>query len=623
MSWFSNLVETYEGVLDIVGAADGKGNVLLPPNHMAAKTDICVTLDGNGHFRRAEKSSQTIMIPRTEDSSVRTSGIEPHPLHDQLGYLALNAKKREKYLTQLEKWSDCHPKVTAVYEYILGGTLLNDLQNTGIQTEDKLFVRFRVEISDDFTPDLWKDRSVARAWRNYLADTQSEDNTLCYATGEVARPIYKHPKGINPSVNGAKLISCNDEINYTYKGRFNKPEQANAISADASHKAHAMLKYLISTQRSKCDTQAVVAWAIGDGSTQPDPFKNSKDLYGIYANSNETESDKCIEIHSKLATDYAKKLGAALRGKGSAKNIDNKNMVRLVAVMAVDAATTGRMGITFYQELPENEYIERVITWHESCCWWFRWENRDYISAPSVDRIIAAVYGEPKGTSYKKIQKQAREKLLHCIVCGEPIDRGWVSATVARVSNPFSYDKGGSGWDKSEWEDAVSVTCAVVRKYYSQKKEEFSLELEKERADRDYLFGRLLAVADRLESHARHLQHLQTKGDDDIDKNDTDKCQTNGDDDTDKRPTNAVRYMPAFAAKPVRTWKLIFDQLNPYMQRMNGAEWYQQQIDEIMSLFDQEEFTDSTLSGKYLLGYSLQRRALRLRPKNKKRGRSQ
>ena len=85
-----------------------------------------------------------------------------------------------------------------------------------------------------------------------------------------------------------------------------------------------------------------------------------------------------------------------------------------------------------------------------------------------------------------------------------------------------------------------------------------------------------------------------------------------GKNDTDKRPTNAVRYMSAFAAKPFRTWELIYRQLSPYIQRLNGGEWYQRQIDEIMSLFNSNEFdNDKSLNGNYLMGYSLQRRALR------------
>jgi len=252
------------------------------------------------------------------------------------------------------------------------------------------------------------------------------------------------------------------------------------------------------------------------------------------------------------------------------------------------------------------------------------------------------VYGETKEKSYKKIQKQAhkekqkqvydpiqrraRERILHHIVCGEPFDFGWVSAATYRVSNPFSYQKQEGGWDKEKWENAMSVTCAIVRKYYIEKKEEFILELDTTLCDRDYLFGRLLAIADRLESHARYLQTKE----DDKEKHETKKDDTEEDDekkdeeekDDEKRPTNAVRYMPAFAVKPLRTWKLIFDQLNPYIQRLDGAEWYQSQIDEIMSLFGSDDFKDRALDGKYLLGYSLQRRAIYNEIKSKRGGKT-
>ena len=584
MSWFGSLIETYDRVSDIAGIPDAEDNVLLPYGHKTLNTHICVTLDGSGIFRRAEMSPVTIVVP----GSSRSNGIAPYPLHDNLEYLAMDEKKHKAYLEQLAAWSGCHPKVEAVRKYVEGGTLLNDLQEANVKTDDRLFVRFRVE-SDD-TPELWQDTTVAKAWQDYCTSIQRENRTLCYATGVISQSTAKHPNGINSSTNGAKLISIPSNKNFiTYQGRFTKPEQANAISADASHKAHAMLKYLIATQGHKCDTQAVVAWAIEDGQAQPDPFANS---FGIYNKTiEESGQEKLTEAQAEL--NYAKELSAALRSRGNKDGLTNWN--RRVAVMAVDAATTGRMGITFYQELGEDEYLDRIIDWHETCCWRFRRDKLDCVTAPSVNRIIAAVYGESKGEGYTKIQKQARERLLHMILCGEPLSRSWVSSAVTRVSNPFSYSKQDGGWDREKWLDAMGVVCAVARKFYYQKKEAFSLELETTRKERDYLFGRLLAIADRLESRARYEQM--------------------GKDDTDKRPTNAVRYMSAFVSKPMRTWALIFTQLNPYIRRLNGAEWYQRQIDEIMALFDPDEFNDKPLGGKYLLGYSLQRKALQAQNK--------
>jgi len=588
LSWFKNLTKTYDNVSEIVGIPDEKGNILLPPNHTTkSNSDVCVVIDSDGIFRSADPGKLTIPIPSTEDSESRSGrAVFPHPLHDQIGYLSTNEEKREKYLLQLGEWSELHPKVEAVRKYILNNTLIEDLQTCGIKTDEKMFVRFSVETLDDLTPNLWEDKTVSEAWQRYCKQKQSDETTLCYISGELLPITNKHPKNTNASTGNAKLISCNDNTNFTYKGRFSKPGQANAISIDASHKAHAMLKFLIATQGYKCDTQAIVTWAVDNGEAQPNLFEDS---LGIYGKTIETERETLIEAQSELDFDYAKKLNYAIRGHGNSENL--KNLNRLVAVIAVDAATTGRMAVTFYKDLQENEYIERIINWHETCCWHFRSKGKSYISAPSADRIIAAVHGAPKGEGYNKVKKQSRERILNIMLNGEKIGKAWLNASVNRVSNPFSYDKSDGGWDFYKWEAAINVACAIAKKHYLDNKEDFKLELEKTRNDRDYLYGRMLAIADKVESHARYLQDKKS--------------------DTDKRPTNAVRYMSAFAAKPFRTWEVIYHQLNPYFQRLNGGEWYQRELDEIMSLFKEGEYeNDKPLNGKYLMGYSLQRRAL-------------
>ncbi|NLN54772.1 MAG: type I-C CRISPR-associated protein Cas8c/Csd1 [Clostridiales bacterium] len=612
MNWFYNLVKTYDNVSQTAGIPDNKGNVLLPPNCMTKKTDIKVIIDGEGRFRDAENKNEEIVILCTEESQNRTSGICPHPLHEELSYLCFEDNKKKAYFNQLEQWKDYHPKVKAVYVYLNNNTLLDDLRSRNItvdiaelspykkdggrksekELQDEIykqFVCFSVEIPGDFTPNLWEDLPVTEAWQKFLNDNFSMINNLCYVTGEMEPIATLHPKGINTFTNGAKLISCNDYQNYTFRGRFTKPEQANSISAVASQKAHAMLKYLITTQGYKCDTQAIVAWAVDTGEAALDPFASSDELYGLVESERQqTETELVTKAKGILAIDYAKKLKNALEGFGDAEKL--RSTTRHIAVIAEDAITknSGRMSITFYQDLPENQYIDSIIIWHNECCWWFRENNKEFISAPSADKIIEVVYGELKGESYIKVKKQARQRILHNIVCGEHMDYGWVNAAVNRVSNPLSFTKKDGGWDKPEWDKAISIACAIVRKYYIDKKEEIPLELD-ELKDRSFLYGRLIAIADRIETHARYLQ-----------------C---GKDDQNKTSTNAIRYMPAFTAKPFSTWNIIYKQLNPYIQRLNGAEGYQRLIDDILSKFTYEEYiSDKSLDGKYLLGYSLQRR---------------
>ena len=576
MSWFSNLVETYDKCSELFAEVT-EGDYLLPIGHMWAYTNVRITIDVNGCFLRAEKYESSIAIPCSLDSGGRSSNMSPHPLHDNLGYLAKDEEKFEKYMEQLEEWKGDNAKLNTVYKYIKGKTLIDDLENLDVETKKKLeskgdaFICFRVEVKGDQTPDLWKDRAISALWIDYYLNSQAlAIKDICYITGELSQVAVKHPKGTNKKTHSAVLVS----------GTYANIRNNNSIGYVASQKGHAMLRYLIANQALKCDNQAIVAWTIGNDPNLPRPLEESqKYQLNIYDEQPKTGRDKEIEADGLLGKDYAKSVRNALLGMGDVGKL--KKHKNKVAIIAVDAATTGRMSVTFYQELMEDEYLERIVEWHEKCCW-YTW--RDNISSPSADKIIEAIFGEVKGKSFDKIKKQALQRLLHNVFCNEPLNKSYVISATRSASNPLSCD------DYKKWRKVVNVACALAKIYYSNKEGGFSLELETKRDDRDYLYGRLLAIAEAIEAHARYVQDKDRK---------------------DKNPTNAIRYMTAFASKPFRTWETIYKQLNPYIMRLNGAYWYQQQIDEIMSLFLPGEYEDnSSLNGKYLMGYSLQRREL-------------
>src|SRR5690606_15335138 len=142
-----------------------------------------------------------------------------------------------------------------------------------------------------------------------------------------------------------------------------------------------------------------------------------------------------------------------------------------------------------------------------------------------------------------------------------------------RASNPI-------GMDYWEWEKTLSITCALINKNEGG----FSVALDTETNDRDYLFGRLLAIADVLERRAI---------------------------DDDKRATNARRYMNSFAQHPARTWKTIQSAIQPYQARLGEEVWYYNKLlDEVGSRIRLEDFNNKPLSGKYLLGFYSQRHEL-------------
>ena len=129
--------------------------------------------------------------------------------------------------------------------------------------------------------------------------------------------------------------------------------------------------------------------------------------------------------------------------------------------------------------------------------------------------------------------------------------------------------------------------------------------------DRDYLYGRLLALADRVE--------YRTYYKDDDKKGKEDKNSAEDKSSESKRQTNAKRYMSAFSQHPFRTWKILEEKLEPYWTQLRTRErlHYQNIMDEIFELFDMKDFqNDNALSGVYLIGFHNQSYALRKRAKD-------
>lgn len=116
------------------------------------------------------------------------------------------------------------------------------------------------------------------------------------------------------------------------------------------------------------------------------------------------------------------------------------------------------------------------------------------------------------------------------------------------------------------------------------------MSLEENRRSRDYLFGRLLAIAENIESLALYIAK-------------------------EARDTTATRLMQRFADHPASTWRTIELALVPYMSRLQAnrpAVSYKRKrlLDDIIQSFQNGDFTNNNrLSGEFLLGYHCQRAA--------------
>ena len=626
MSWIQKLHETYERC---AGLPQFTSNPLLPISHTTQQAHIEIVIDGIGNFRRANvvsKEDQTTLVPCTEESGGR-AGIKPknHPLCDKLQYVAGDyrklggevtvgfAKEEEEphrsYLKDLEAWGASpygHRKLAAVLTYVRKKHVVHDLVRerllpldsqgkllkkwdgdkknvpaifkvipAGSSPEDA-FIRWRVEIANDPQPAIWQNKEVMDAWIGYYASQQTKHG-LCMVTGKETILAEQHPAKLRNAGDKAKLISSNDTSGYTFRGRFIDADQACGVGFVVTQQAHKALQWLLDFERKQAfrnGNQVIVAWAVS-GKSLPDLFDNSAQMFGLESREEDAapayqgDAGQAFAVRlKKYIADYRARLGST----------------DAIVVMALDSATPGRLAITYYRELTGSEFLERIQLWHESCAWHQNFgKGLKFVGVPSPRDIAAAAYGrQVEGKSGEKLRKATVERLLPCIIDGRPIPRDIVESTVRRTANR-------SGLEKWEWEKNLGIACALFRGHHKGRSYKMALELD--RTSRDYLFGRLLAVADRIEGLALHLAD-------------------------EKRDTNAAKLMQRFADHPYSAWRTIELSLVPYKTRLRARSPgflvnMEKLIDGIVCAFNGQDFMSETrLSGEFLLGYHCQRQAL-------------
>ena len=619
MSWIQKLYETYEHCAARTHASSEVA--LTPLYHVVQQAHIEIALDGKGNFRRASViGKDNTVIPATEKSATaRTSAVVPHPLCDHVKYCAGDYKEGdeshndyfEAYLENLREWcaSTCsHPKAVAILKYVEKKTVLHDLIKEGVvpvdskghvlrtwkSKEDKpqllkqltpdkgiykpqnALIRWRVEIPNDPVPEVWKDTTLQDAWtRRCTANEETKAVDLCMVTGLKRALATKHPNRLRSGKDNAKLISNKKEedSDFVYLGRFLQASQAAGVGIEVSQKAHSALQWLIKRQGFRNGDQAIVAWAVS-GKEIPDPFKNSADMLGLEAHTPEITN----QLLGDAGQTFALRLNKYVAGYRTTLGVTND-----IVVMALDSATPGRMAITYYRELTGSEFLDRVRAWHEAFAWNQNYsKDLKFVGAPSPKDIAEASYGRAKDDGLKKLHKATVERLLPCIIDGHRIPRDLMEATIQRTCNR-------AGLDDWEFERNLGIACALFKGYFKERS--YQMALERDRTARDYLYGRLLAVADHVERRALHLAG-------------------------ENRETSAARLMQRFADRPYSTWRNIELSLSPYKNRLRTKRpsflsEMEKQLDEINGKFQAQHFLDDgRLSGEFLLGYHCQRQAL-------------
>lgn len=608
-------VDTYEMLeKKYAGKIEENQSTLAPISHILTTAQIEITLDENGIYLSGilvDKSEPKIIIPVTEESSGRTSSPCAHPLCDQLGYIAgYNEEKFQLYVDQLAEWTESsysHPLLPPVLKYVKGRTILHDLTRSGVISlmpdgkpeNEKMLVRWRVSFPGGAI-ECWRDKDLFKAFISYYMDKKKGGKTdICMISGKDMPIASQHPKGIIAINGNAKLISANDNNGFTYRGRFQNDEQALSISYEMSQKAHNALRWLVSDQ-------GVHTLYPGTGRRKDISYgeegERTQIIYGgrtfLCWNPNGKRVCSGTDLFMSTSvpifekTDYQKELKKTLAGFKTLLPDTEK-----VIIAAFDAATTGRLAVTYYNELSGSDYLQRLHDWDKECCWY---RGKYGYNTPKLIQIVNNAFGvqrTEKGITQMRaddrVVRQQMQRLVACRIDSRRIPLDVVKALVNHASSPQAYDE-------NVWRNIVFTACAVLNMHYGYRKAisergDMDMGWTLEEENRSFQFGRLLAAMEKVEQ---------------------DYYYQSGEGSEDKKPrmTTAIKALNRFRQRPFSTYASVQNHLfSAYIPRLSQSsriryEKLKGEIIDRISRFPKDDL-DKPLEDLYLLGYDLQRNA--------------
>ena len=475
----------------------------------------------------------------------------------------------EFYEKQLSGWTEFGnlKEINIVLQYIQKGSLIEDLLekqifsfkdnilSAGKDDPFSLTIVWAVEISNDPHSDLWNKPCIQSRWIEYQESLiqKGRHKSLCCITGDLDYPTEAYPK-----INGnAKLVSANDDTGFTFRGRFygdkdngDKSElgsQAVILGKNASQKAFSALKWLINRQGIRNGKQVILAWSnncISDEDKLLSNLYQGDDIYtSLFAKDKIDHSAdlglKTVEQLKKKFHGYKEKLAA------------NEQ----ISLLMVDepSKTGGRMSLTFYQEKLRDDYFRDLDEWQDDFAWYQEYKSSWIFAAPSLERIAEVVLTKTEFEDKdRKSRRQLYARLLPVISGGKSVHIPYdlVQKSFQVACNPFANyrPEDGEKIRSANWQRNIGVACALYKGWRARhhdlsQRRTYPMSLDTQNRSRDYIFGRLLAVAEHLERTALRIAN-------------------------ETRATNAENYMQRFVMRPFHTWEQLETNLKPYKDRL-------------------------------------------------------
>lgn len=606
MLYQSYLVAEERGLVDNLALDQSNRNIgILPIYHTNRRSDgfsvLQIYLDDDGTPKRIafiEDSAYTI-FPITEDSLNRTSNVFAHPLCDDMQYLSknLHERKHQNYLEQNKLWTDeiipdlssLHSEeadeliafIEEIQEVVhkwdvldLVKTLLK--QNYIVVSEDqekieleiepetdsrkartknvdlsKVFVSFGKEYVDtarkdiDVSSNRLLHNSHIRLIQNRQAKEEDQFDT-CDISG---RRMYCTNRNRGLIGMGKIVGGSHDE---THKGRFYDSNQVIRLGGETSEKIHLMLKFFLEHRQNMqplYNNTTAVFWFLEDILNERDFSLNDPtseaDIFDIIL-----EED---ELEESLENERAEAWKKVLRGE---RELSEDLQNDFFYLLMLNKISNGRIAIQGQRTMPTKEFMVNLKHWQETCSWdsWHRSSGSFKPRTPRPWDIVRFVYGIENDNGWVECLKDEQKslafrRLLPSVIDGAPLPRDMARQIFTNFKNRIAYEK--------NWTYLQYMSCALLNKMRQDEgRGKRHPMLEKDKQTRDYLYGRLLAVYEKIELDAMRPRGVSS-----------DQKEGKG---SSMRVTNVGKIWGAFFQNPERMLQSLHGKIKPYLNRLKN-----------------------------------------------------
>ena len=672
MSWMQKLYRTYNEIEKNPNLSDSEKEKLAPLWHSPQTAHIQITLDGDGKFlgARVLTDKLIIMLPVTESSEGRTSGLAPHALADSLQYIAKdlgltyqkevitetegkNGKKKKTktkqedlifnlYADQLDKWCVTidNKKVLAIQKYVHKGTVLADLVKEKVIPVDdngELLTNWiERENKDKQKPELFnvltkeqgkfEIRKALVVWSvqipgDFVPETwkdkevqqswgnyyqQTLKSQFCTVTGDEQKIRESHPAKLLYSGDKAKLISSNDKEGFTYLGRFEEANQATTISAEVSHKAHAALRWLIDRQTTARNNEQVTIAWAISCNPVPSPMKDISSEIN-WDNLDISAVENPDEFSSQTSSEQPSPDWSVNIGRAAAQIIKKKLHGYQAELKAHEQISLIMLDSATPGRMALTYYQEFLpADYFANLDAWI--DDFSWYQRYSIE--------VPNG---KKTDKRTQWRFVppspYSIaetVYGKSLSDTLKKQLYARLLPVIA-----GGTSVLIPEDLVRQSFQAAcnpngcENWEWQRNIGVACALYKGWRARHHDLSQRRTYPMSLDTQNRSRDYLYGRLIAQAESMEWYALYLQNGKKTPTRATNAERYFQQFAQRPYSTWRnLASEKLVPYQNYLTsqGKDFYKQAIGEIMELFQRDDYVcDDKLSGEFLLGYHCQK----------------